>query len=120
MEKNSIFTIAIPSNRVARIRMITLSGCTKSAINRFMLGHNSMQQLEGLSRMMGNCQVRFLGEGCRATCHLLPDPKARDRYNTVAEYHRIRDALLIGADGRPTSSGAMVQCYIDLCYLLYQ
>src|SRR5260363_296342 len=23
--------------------------------------------------MMGNCQVRFLGEGCRATCHLLPD-----------------------------------------------
>ncbi|WP_081463671.1 tyrosine-type recombinase/integrase [Candidatus Glomeribacter gigasporarum] len=70
--------------------------------------------------MMGNCQVRFLGEGCRATCHLLPDPKARDRYITDAEYHRIRDALLIGADGRPTSSGAMVQCYIDLCYLLYQ
>ncbi len=47
-------------------------------------------------------------------------PKVRDRYITDAEYHRIRDALLIGAHGRPASSGAMVQCYIDLCYLLYQ
>jgi integrase len=47
-------------------------------------------------------------------------PKTRDRYITDSEYHRIRDALLIGKDGRKTASGEMVQCYIDLCYLLYQ
>lgn len=47
-------------------------------------------------------------------------PKARDCYITDSEYHRIRDALLTGKDGRKTASGEMVQCYIDLCYLLYQ
>ncbi|NEQ25611.1 MAG: hypothetical protein F6K28_42425, partial [Microcoleus sp. SIO2G3] len=29
----------------------------------------------GLSRMMGNCQVRFLGEEDTATCSSLPDKK---------------------------------------------
>lgn len=47
-------------------------------------------------------------------------PPARDRLLTPEEFHAIRDALLVGKDGRATPSGVMVQCYVDLCYLLYQ
>ncbi|WP_051083241.1 hypothetical protein [Chitiniphilus shinanonensis] len=47
-------------------------------------------------------------------------PPGRERYITDAEFHAIRDALLVGDDGRPTRSGAMVQCYVDLCYMIYQ
>lgn len=47
-------------------------------------------------------------------------PGKRDTYITHAQYHAIRDALLLGENGRPTPSGPMVQCYVDLCYLLYQ
>ncbi len=47
-------------------------------------------------------------------------PAKRRRYITHEEFHAIRDALLIGVDGRPTQSGPMAQCYIDLLYLLYQ
>ena len=41
-------------------------------------------------------------------------------YITDQQYHAIRDAALIGKDGRPTPSGVTLQCYMDLCYLLYQ
>lgn len=44
----------------------------------------------------------------------------RTRYITHEEFHKIRDALLVGDDGRPTPSGRMVQAYVDLCYLFYQ
>lgn len=47
-------------------------------------------------------------------------PEKRKRYITDTEWHAIRDALMVGADGRPTPSGPMVQCYVDLCFLLYQ
>lgn len=47
-------------------------------------------------------------------------PKGRKRYLKHDEWHRIRDALMVGKDGKPTPSGPMIQCYIDLCYLLYQ
>ncbi|MER2518588.1 MAG: tyrosine-type recombinase/integrase [Candidatus Accumulibacter phosphatis] len=47
-------------------------------------------------------------------------PKKRDVYMTDEQYKAIRDALLIGDDGRPTRTGVMVQCYMDLLYLLYQ
>jgi integrase len=47
-------------------------------------------------------------------------PKSRDRYVSNAEFNAIRDALLIGDDGKPTRSGQMVQCYVDLSYLLAQ
>ncbi|POB00128.1 hypothetical protein C2134_02755 [Chromobacterium sinusclupearum] len=46
--------------------------------------------------------------------------KRRMRYITDEEYHAIRDGLLFGKDGRINSSGQIVQCYVDLCYLLYQ
>lgn len=47
-------------------------------------------------------------------------PKKRSRYITDDEYLAIRAALLTGNDGRPNRSGPMAQCYIDLCYLIYQ
>ncbi len=50
----------------------------------------------------------------------LKQPPKRDRYITHAEYHAIRTALLTGKNGRPTPSGEMVQCFIDLCYLTGQ
>lgn len=50
----------------------------------------------------------------------LEKPPKRKRYITHKEFHAFRDAALIGKDGKRTLSGPMVQCYIDLCYLLYQ
>lgn len=47
-------------------------------------------------------------------------PASRTRYIEHAEFHAIRNALLIGKDGKRTPSGEMMQCYVDLCYLLYQ
>lgn len=47
-------------------------------------------------------------------------PKGRKRYIENHEWHKIRNALMIGEDGKQTQSGPMVQCYVDLCYLLYQ
>lgn len=47
-------------------------------------------------------------------------PAARKRYITHEEFHKVRDAMLTGADGKRTPSGDMVQCYADLCYMLYQ
>lgn len=47
-------------------------------------------------------------------------PQKRDVYMTDEQYMKIWDALLTGKDGKPTRTGAMVQCYMDLLYLLYQ
>ena len=76
--------------------------------------------LSRLSNFFRWCARRGLRIDNPCTLINVEKPKARDRYITDREYHRIRDALLIGKDGRETSSGAMVQCYVDLCYLLYQ
>ena len=50
----------------------------------------------------------------------LEAPQGRDVYITDEQFHKVRDALLIGKDGKPTRSGPMMQCYIDLTYLLFQ
>ena len=47
-------------------------------------------------------------------------PASRSRYLTDVEFLAVRSALLKGKDGRVNPSGAMLQCYVDLCYLLYQ
>lgn len=47
-------------------------------------------------------------------------PKAKKTYITHAQFHAIRKAAMTGKDGKATMSGGMVQCYIDLCYLMYQ
>jgi len=44
----------------------------------------------------------------------------REVYMTDDQFLDIYDALLIGFDGKPTRTGEMVQCYMDLLYLLYQ
>ncbi len=50
----------------------------------------------------------------------VPSPPKRKVYITDDQYRAIRDALLIGNDGKPTRTGAMVRCYMDLLYLFYQ
>jgi integrase len=47
-------------------------------------------------------------------------PEKRLVYMTHKQFHAIRDALLIGADNKPTRTGEMIQCYMDLLYLLFQ
>ncbi len=47
-------------------------------------------------------------------------PQKRDVYITNEQYNLIKNALLFGNDGKPTRTGNMVQCYMDLLYLLYQ
>lgn len=48
--------------------------------------------------------------------------KPRDRmvYITDQQYQQIQEGLRTGSDGRPTRTGEMVCCYMDLLYLLYQ
>ena len=47
-------------------------------------------------------------------------PEVRKTYITDAQFFAVYDALLTGADGKRTPTGPMLQCYVDLCYLLYQ
>ena len=47
-------------------------------------------------------------------------PKKRRRLITDREFLAIREALLIGLDGRPTASGPRVRALVDLCYLTLQ
>lgn len=47
-------------------------------------------------------------------------PQKRTVLITDEQFHAVRDALLTGKDDRATPSGPMVQCYIDLCYMIFQ
>ncbi len=42
----------------------------------------------------------------------------RDVYMTDEQFSAIYDQLLVGFDEKPTRTGEMVQCYMDLLYLL--
>ncbi len=48
------------------------------------------------------------------------EPPERTVYITPEIFVAIRNALLKGDDGKPTRTGEMVQCYMDLLYLLFQ
>lgn len=50
----------------------------------------------------------------------LKPPQKRDRYIADDEFHAVREALLVGDDGRKTASGPMMQVFVDLCYLTGQ
>lgn len=50
----------------------------------------------------------------------LKAPPKRDRYISDDELLDIRTALLLGDDMKPTPSGEMVRCFVDLCYLTAQ
>lgn len=58
------------------------------------------------------CRIRIPAQ--RLT--LIGGPPARSVYITDDQYLGIRDALLLGMDGKPTPTGAMVQCYMDLLF----
>jgi integrase len=47
-------------------------------------------------------------------------PRNRTVYITDKQYLLIQEGLRTGSDGRPTRTGEMVCCYMDLLYLLYQ
>ena len=47
-------------------------------------------------------------------------PKKRNVYMTDAQYNAIHDALLVDEDGKEIRNGEMIQCYMDLLYLLFQ
>ena len=46
--------------------------------------------------------------------------EARAVYMTHKQFNECREALLTGRDGKATQTGIMVQCYVDLLYLMYQ
>jgi integrase len=73
-----------------------------------------------LSTFFKWCLERKLVESNPCRDIKLRKPKKRTVTWSPAIYHQVRDALLIGKNGRPTPSGPMAQCYMDLCYLLYQ
>lgn len=64
------------------------------------------------------------GEGYRESNPATSDvvqvkqPKKHNVTITPAQFHAVRDAVIVSARGK--TSGQMIQCYIDLTYLLYQ
>ena len=50
----------------------------------------------------------------------LKAPPRRDRYVTDDEFGKIRAALLLGDDKKPTRAGEMARAYAELCYLTIQ
>src|SRR5712691_6158359 len=58
------------------------------------------------------------GNPCREIW--LKAPPRRDRYITDDEFKRIRAALLLGDDGKPTRAGEMARAFAELCYLTLQ
>lgn len=84
-------------------------------------GRRSAQSYRGhLSKFFAWCCRKGLLNANPAREVTVTTPRKRDVYMTDEQYKAIRDALLIGDDGRPTRIGVMVQCYMDLLYLLYQ
>ena len=66
------------------------------------------------------CADRGYRESNPAADIRLKAPAKNTRYPTNDEFHKIRDAMLIGEDGKLTPSGEMMQCFIDLLYLTAQ
>jgi integrase len=75
-----------------------------------------------LSKFFKWCCKKGLRDTNPATADMieLEAPEKRDVYITDEQYHKVRNALLIGKDGKPTRSGPMMQCCLDLTYLLFQ
>lgn len=47
-------------------------------------------------------------------------PPKRDVYITDEQFNAVRAHLLIGEDKKPTRTGEMVKCYVELLYMLFQ
>lgn len=50
----------------------------------------------------------------------LDKPKKKKLIWTPEIFHKVRDAMLVSKDGRKNSAGPMMQCYMDLSFLIYQ
>jgi integrase len=86
-------------------------------------GRRSAQTYRGhLSKFFKWCGRKGLRDTNPATADIIDiePPEKRTVYITDEQYHKVRSALLIGKDGKPTRSGPMIQCYLDLTYLLFQ
>lgn len=84
-------------------------------------GRRSAQSYKGhLSKFFEWCCRRGILATNPAREVSVAPPKKRDVYITNEQYALIYNALLVGNDEKPTRTGPMVQCYMDLLYLLYQ
>lgn len=84
-------------------------------------GRRSAQSYRGhLSKFFAWCCRKGLRDTNPAREVTVATPPKRDVYITDEQYKAIRNQLLIGKDEKPTRTGPMVQCYMDLLYLFYQ
>jgi hypothetical protein len=81
-------------------------------------GRRSAQAYKAhLSKFFAWCCRRGLLNSNPARDVTVEKPQARDVYMTDEQYLAIHKYLAIGKDKRPTRSGPMIQCYMDLLYL---
>ena len=83
-----------------------------------------------MAQVYRSCLMQFFTWCCQPEQDLRTDnpvreittkaPRKRKRKLTAAEFHAIRDQLLVSDKGNKRLSGEMMQCFIDLCYLAAQ
>jgi integrase len=108
----------------AAFRKYNLAEITPAVVATFVdqwEGRRSAQSYRGhLSKFFAWCCRKGLMNTNPAREVTVDVPRQRDVYITDEQYVAIRNACLVGRDGRPTRTGEMVQCYMDLLYLIYQ
>jgi integrase len=84
-------------------------------------GRRSAQTYKAhLTKFFGWCRRTGLIEHNPASDVEIEEPPKRTVVITNEQYHKIRDQLLVGEDGKATRTGPVVQVYMDLLFLLYQ
>jgi integrase len=84
-------------------------------------GRRSAQSYKGhLRKFLAWCCRKGLLDVNVAREVTVDKPPSRDVLITDEQWFAIRDALLIGDNGKKTRTGEMVQCYMDLLYLFHQ
>ncbi len=84
-------------------------------------GRRSAQTYKAhLARFFRWCRRKGFMDQNPASDIEVEEPPKRKVVITNDQYHKIRDQLLVGDDGKPTRTGQMVQVYMDLLYLVYQ
>jgi integrase len=93
-------------------------------INKFLKAWDGRRAAQAYRGHLVKFFAWATGEGFRESNPATSDvvqvkqPKKRNRTITPAQFHAVRDAVIVTARGK--TSGEMIQCYIDLTYLLYQ
>lgn len=86
-------------------------------------GRRSAQSYRAhLSKFFKWCGKKGLRETNPATADMieLEAPPKREVLITAEQFNKVRDALAVDSKGKPVPSGAMIQAYLDLTYLMYQ